>query len=128
MKLISILTEATSIDDLEKIVRDVYLDEIKKQMKKMKMTDDKTHSIFFVASRKAPGKLPTRLGQHYQRSSGKTLADKIKNETIKSLNATAQKKPDVLARMDLKKAEKEIRTQIAYVVTEYLKVIARENK
>jgi hypothetical protein len=30
--------------------------------------------------------------------------------------------------MDLRKAEKEIRTQIAYVVTEYLKVIARENK
>jgi len=128
MKLISILTEATSIDDLEKVVRDVYLDEIKKQMKKMKMTDDKTHSIFFVASRKAPGKLPTRLSQHYQSSSGKTLADKIKNKTIKALNATAQKKPDVLARMDLRKAEKEIRTQIAYVATEYMKVIARENK
>ena len=102
MKLNNILNESITIDELERIVRKVYIDEIKKQIKKMRMNNDKIHHIFFVATR------------------GKTLSDNINNEIIKSLNSTIKKKPDVLDRMDSKKAEKEIRNQVAYKTIQYL--------
>lgn len=102
MKLCNILNESITIDELERIVRNVYVDEIKKQIKKMKMNNEKTHHMFFVVVK------------------GKTLADKIKNDVVKSLNKTVKKKPDVLDRMDTKKAEKEIRNQVAYTATQYL--------
>jgi hypothetical protein len=107
MKISNILNESITIGELERIVRKVYIDEIKKQMKKMRMNNDKIHHMFFVAVK------------------GKTLSDKIKNDIVKSLNITIKNKPDILERMDSKKAEKEIRNQIAYKVTQYLVAAAK---
>ena len=63
-------------------------------MKKTRATDDKTHHMFFTAVK------------------GKTLADKIKNDTVKVLNKAIKRKPDILKRMTASKAEKEIRNNM----------------
>ena len=102
MRLQDIISEEITIGDLEKIVRKVYIDAIKKQVKKMRSDDDQTHHMFFVAVK------------------GKTLADKIRNDTVKSLNKTVKRKPDVLKRMNASKAEKEIRNNISLITTNYI--------
>ena len=78
------------------------LEAIKKQMKKTRATDDKTHHMFFTAVK------------------GKTLADKIKNDTVKVLNKAIKRKPDILKRMTASKAEKEIRNNISLITTNYI--------
>ena len=51
---------------------------------------------------------------------GKTLADKIKNDTIKVLNKTIKKKPDILKRMNASQAEKEIRNNVSLLAAQYI--------
>ena len=46
MKLASIITEEITLDELEHVVRNVYIDQIKKQMKKLRANDKKTHHMF----------------------------------------------------------------------------------
>ena len=102
MKLANIITEEITLDELERVVRNVYIDQIKKQMKKLRANDKKTHHMFFVAVK------------------GKTLADKIKNDTVKVLNKAIKRKPDILKRMTASKAEKEIRNNISLITTNYI--------
>ena len=102
MKLANIITEEITLDELERVVRNVHIDQIKKQMKKLRANDKKTHHMFFVAVK------------------GKTLADKIKNDTIKVLNKTIKKKPDILKRMNASQAEKEIRNNVSLLAAQYI--------
>ena len=102
MKIQDIISEEITLDELELIVRRVYIDAIKKQMKKPRATDDKTHHMFFTAVK------------------GKTLADKIKIDTVKVLNKAIKRKPDILNRMTASKAEKEIRNNISLITTNYI--------
>ena len=102
MRLQDIISEEITLDELELIVRRVYIEAIKKQMKKTRATDDKTHHMFFTAVK------------------GKTLADKIKNDTVKVLNKAIKRKPDILKRMTASKAEKEIRNNISLITTNYI--------